>query len=66
MEYNIRNIFLRKLYSKHGEEAISRCPAPGAFPIQRQFLGTKSPLKVMKNAFDEKIHLKNSFCSQDI
>ena len=64
-EYNIRNIFLRKLYPKHGGKAIPRCPAPGAFSIQRQFVGTKSPLKMMKNAFDEKIHLKNSFRIQN-
>ena len=30
----------------------------------RQFLATKSPLKMMKNAF--KFYLKSSFCSQDI
>ena len=30
----------------------------------KQFLGTESPLKMMKNAF--LFHLKRSFCSQDI
>ena len=37
----------------------------GALSIQRQFLATESPLKMMKKAFVEKIHLKSSFCSQD-
>ena len=36
----------------------------GALSGLRQFLATKSPLKMMKNAF--LFHLKSSFRSQDI
>ena len=32
----------------------------------RLFLVIESPLKMMKNAFHEKFHLKSFFCSQDI
>ena len=35
----------------------------GALSGLRHSLATKSPLKIMKNAF---FHLKTSFCSQDI
>ena len=47
IEYNKKNIFIRKLYTKWAREASSR----PLFVFLWQFLTTESPLKIMKNAF---------------